>query len=74
MRDIWLRRWRKTHEIKCYHEEIEYVWRETPSLIMEMCSLCGVLIKPIGWDDLPSDARQVLLDALAEDKNEEETY
>lgn len=41
---------------------------------MEMCSLCGVLIKPIGWDDLPSDARQVLLDALAEDKNEEETY
>lgn len=72
MREIWLRRLRRTHEINCLHSEMEYVMEAGSGVIIRRCSECGYDYETIGWDDMPLKARECLLEQIEKDKYGEE--
>lgn len=39
--------------------------------MVDRCPDCGIEFRTLGWDDMPAEARTVLLASLAEDKDNE---
>lgn len=66
-----LRRIRKSHGFNCLHRTIGYTLKDGANSMIKKCVDCGYELGVMGWDDVPAEAREVLLASLAEDKDDE---